>query len=280
MLSQQEAEETLDKLTEHFGVDVTLIWDNRIRNGFWRPSRDEIHLGSKCWAGVSTVLHEYAHALCDKRHGRITRTVRRKFHGKEFCDCLKEISIFFYGDASKYPYQKEYKHVQAYFRKQLGIKKVRKVFCKCGFTKECSNKDVAFDLAVEHRTIHPDRPFLDTKISTEYEKVETQKQLKSSNVVNVKSGKAQKGQNMYQIDNDVPMPEVTRKGKSEKYAFSKLVEPKQSFFIPGANKKTVSHAAYSAEKRLSKGDVEVRFVVAEVTENEVAGVRVWRKDNA
>lgn len=98
-----------------------------------------------------------------------------------------------------------------------------------------------------------------------------------------------KGEDMFTVDSGFVMPEVTRRrGKSEKYAFSKLsvTVPGQagdSFFVPVPEDsdidtlvKTVRHAAYSAEKRLSKGETKVRFSVFPDTEHN--GVRVFRSE--
>lgn len=93
---------------------------------------------------------------------------------------------------------------------------------------------------------------------------------------------------MYTVEKGIPIPESTRKGRDEKYGFSTLTENGDSFFIPSDGSdnqlKKVQHAAYSAEKRLSKGGTNVRFVVrnfdqlAEGGATE-SGIRVWRKDN-
>jgi len=158
---------------------------------------------------------------------------------------------------------------------------MRKVFCACGFNQEVATKDIAFDLAVAHRGTH-NRPFLDTKISAEYE---SPKQLNASNKVKVK-----KEDKMVTFENDVPMPETSRRvGKVEKYGFAKM-EVKQSFFIPSTPEKdaietakTIRNAAYSAEKRIQdKESRKVRFSVlpveTTVDDQVVTGARCWRTE--
>lgn len=77
----------------------------------------------------------------------------------------------------------------------------------------------------------------------------------------------------YQID-DIPMPDFTRKpfSKVSKYPWARL-EKGKSFFVPGGKKGSWSTAC-AKHKKDSEGKKD--FKCKEWTENDVAGIRVWR----
>jgi hypothetical protein len=84
---------------------------------------------------------------------------------------------------------------------------------------------------------------------------------------------------MFTIEGNIEVPERVRRGKTEKYPFSQL-EVKQSFFVPAGDLqdvvKTVTHAAYGAEKRFEKQGTSKRFTVRKFEQDGVSGARVWR----
>ena len=113
------------------------------------------------------------------------------------------------------------------------------------------------------------------------------------------TGKTEKVKTMFQVENDVPVPAISGRGRGGNvYPFNQL-EVGQSFFVPNSESKpnaakslasTVSSATAryavasedGATKTNKKGEtvpvmVETRkFVVRSVEENGVKGARVWR----
>jgi len=71
------------------------------------------------------------------------------------------------------------------------------------------------------------------------------------------------------IDTDVPLPESVR---APKYPWD-LLAVGQSFFVSGGKLATFNTACVKTAKRLEGR----KFICRALTENGVAGVRVWRK---
>tara|TARA_R110002095_G_C4147660_1_gene229363 strand:- start:426 stop:749 length:324 start_codon:yes stop_codon:yes gene_type:complete len=82
-----------------------------------------------------------------------------------------------------------------------------------------------------------------------------------------------------QIDIGVPLPEDTRSGA--RYPFNKM-EVNDSIFIPlkeGDNGQRLKNRLSQATRTYGKKqDPEQHFILRYRLENEVSGVRVWRKD--
>lgn len=80
---------------------------------------------------------------------------------------------------------------------------------------------------------------------------------------------------MIQIDHDIPMPATS---SPENYPFADM-QPGDSFFVPagstGCDKLRVYvNAAVTRYRKVSGHDIKLRSI--RVTENGVAGLRVWR----
>jgi hypothetical protein len=104
-------------LSTEFGINAPSITFTRSCTGTYYSRRHRIAIGMTPWRGIeNTVLHEFAHALANILYGRIRRTPFGKTirHGPEFAHCLIEIINAWYGDQVKYPWDTEYKNLQAY----------------------------------------------------------------------------------------------------------------------------------------------------------------------
>lgn len=77
----------------------------------------------------------------------------------------------------------------------------------------------------------------------------------------------------FEINRNVEIPPATsgRRPGSSKYPFAKMRKG-DSFFVPGGTPSRMS-GALSAFK---KANPELKFTCRSVTENEQAGVRIWR----
>jgi hypothetical protein len=112
--SHFEAEMILTSLAEEFRLAVPeLVWSNRNRRGKYQRRPHRIITGPRAWRGtVSSLLHEFAHALAWRRSPGC------RSHGKEFKEALHDTVAFWYGDATKYPWDTEYRSVYAYGHRQ------------------------------------------------------------------------------------------------------------------------------------------------------------------
>jgi len=81
------------------------------------------------------------------------------------------------------------------------------------------------------------------------------------------------------IDKDIPFPEDTR--SSAKYPFQHM-EVGDSLFLPlkeGDNAKRMKNRLSQATRTYGKKqDPERHFIIRYRLENEISGVRIWRKD--
>ena len=81
------------------------------------------------------------------------------------------------------------------------------------------------------------------------------------------------------IDKDIPFPEDTR--SSAKYPFQHM-EVGDSIFLPlkeGDNAKRMKNRLSQATRTYGKKqDPERHFIIRYRLENEISGVRIWRKD--
>ena len=81
------------------------------------------------------------------------------------------------------------------------------------------------------------------------------------------------------IDKDIPFPEDTR--SSAKYPFQHM-DVGDSLFLPlkeGDNAKRMKNRLSQATRTFGKKqDPECHFIIRYRLENEVSGVRIWRKD--
>jgi hypothetical protein len=81
------------------------------------------------------------------------------------------------------------------------------------------------------------------------------------------------------VDKNVPVaPSGTgRRGQPPKYPWRQLVEPGDSFFVPGATRSNFTAGVHSAGEALG-----VRFIARETIEDvggeTTPGVRVWRAE--
>ena len=101
----------LSLLSAEFGIPVPrLIWSERVRNGRASWKDNAIQCGHLAWRGpVNSMLHEFAHILHFRRHGK----PGNRHHGAQFVQALWDTAQAWLGDATKYDWSTEYVSVKA-----------------------------------------------------------------------------------------------------------------------------------------------------------------------
>ena len=74
---------------------------------------------------------------------------------------------------------------------------------------------------------------------------------------------------MYEIEDDVPLPPI-QATRERKYRFAEM-RIGQSFFVPNAKRSSLSNGMNFWSKKTG-----FKFTARKLTEDGVAGVRVWR----
>jgi len=119
-MDKEQIQEMIALLAAEFKIRKPSIVFTRSSTGSYSPGLHRIKIGMKAWRGIDLVLHEFAHALTDNRHGRIRRTSYGKtiWHGPEFARCLVSVIDAWHGDQTKYSWSTEYKSLKAYGSKK------------------------------------------------------------------------------------------------------------------------------------------------------------------
>lgn len=116
-MTRIQAKITLKHLSEHFGIPVpTLRWRRRRNRSSYVRKSHTIWLAPCPWRGaVDSLLHEFAHALTEKRDGEIF------LHGYYFKKSLLDVASLYYGDPKRYGWHTEYEDVYRFGVEQLGL---------------------------------------------------------------------------------------------------------------------------------------------------------------
>jgi len=114
-MNKKQAEEIVSLLSAEFQICPRVKYSKRATRGHYFPSSNTILIGPRCWRSTeTTIIHEFAHALCDAQHGRIKAGRKTVWHGPAFARCLLDTISAWYGNNSTYPWNSEYKSLQAY----------------------------------------------------------------------------------------------------------------------------------------------------------------------
>lgn len=109
--------------------EPSVTWTARAVRGCYmtpvprRLPRGRIVVGPRVRDGLAAVIHETAHHVVSMRQPRLTvaewrrqhswRNGRRTWHGPIFVETLRELAAVWYGDASLYPWETEYRSLRA-----------------------------------------------------------------------------------------------------------------------------------------------------------------------
>lgn len=114
-MTKQQVEEMLTILSKEFRIKKPkLSWSKR--NAGRAFGRRRVALGHRHGTDIEyVVLHEFAHILTHKLHGP------RIHHGPEFMFTLRRVAEAWYGSDQLYPWDKEYKTIQKWWRERQQI---------------------------------------------------------------------------------------------------------------------------------------------------------------
>jgi hypothetical protein len=142
-ISSMEVQRIVHFLTDHFKVEQPKIkFSNMTRRGKYSVLHQTIIMGPRCWRGVHTAVHEFAHHLDMVRRGQagkwmprptsvrrtyigggafanLTHASRREFHGESFTMALEDCVMAVFGDQNLYSWETEYKSVKASHAKRF-----------------------------------------------------------------------------------------------------------------------------------------------------------------
>ena len=128
-ISSMEVSRIVNFLADHFKVVVPKIkFSGRVRRGRYRLRDMTVIMGPKCWRGVHTAVHEFAHHLDLVRRGHagaggykreatyvdgwITKIKRRSFHGESFTVALEDCVEAAFAKMTDYSWETEYRMVK------------------------------------------------------------------------------------------------------------------------------------------------------------------------
>lgn len=117
-LTEEQARELLKLLSEEFRIPCPgLSWTFRSRRGLFKRFAYWISAGPLVWRGsTNCLLHEFAHALAEKRHHT------KVGHDYRYMEALHDTVLAWFGQdgMNKYDWQSEYSTVAAYGRRHGG----------------------------------------------------------------------------------------------------------------------------------------------------------------
>lgn len=109
------AYEMIEVLAKEFGMKTPkLLWNDSGTRAWAMAAKNQIYIGAKSHMGVeATVVHEFAHLLYRHRIG----AKRGRAHAEGFCFALLRTAQAWYGDATKYRWDLEYRTVKKWWER-------------------------------------------------------------------------------------------------------------------------------------------------------------------